>query len=135
MAYQKINFKNLPSKTTPINAQNLNKMDNQIAENETSIGNLSDEIENLEDKINSVIDLSSVPLRPVSFAFGNHTFFSSQYEGVPDVPWVSNFLFLFAMNQEGNKPMVALAIPADYANQIYVYRSLENKWNTFAPVS
>ena len=49
MAYTKINWQNSPSAETPINADNLNHMDDQIAENEQKISELETEVDDLGD--------------------------------------------------------------------------------------
>jgi len=46
MAYEKVNWKDYPDTTTPVTAQNLNHMDNQIATNEGGISGLSERIGN-----------------------------------------------------------------------------------------
>lgn len=49
MAYTKINWQNSPSAETPINADNLNHMDDQIAKNEQKISELETEVDDLGD--------------------------------------------------------------------------------------
>lgn len=57
--YEKIDFKNYPDTSTPLNAENLNKMDEQIAENES---NIEANTKSIEDNAKSIEDLSkSVP--------------------------------------------------------------------------
>jgi hypothetical protein len=41
MAYTRVNWKDLPSTDTPINAENLNKMDEEIYNNSSNIGDLT----------------------------------------------------------------------------------------------
>ena len=41
MAYTRVNWEDLPSTDTPINAENLNKMDEGIYNNSSNVGNLS----------------------------------------------------------------------------------------------
>lgn len=41
MAYERVNWENLPSKNTPVNADNLNKMDEGIAELQNNINKIS----------------------------------------------------------------------------------------------
>ena len=41
MAYEKVGWKDYPDKTTPINAENLNKMEEGIANNDKNIGDMS----------------------------------------------------------------------------------------------
>ena len=42
MAYERINWKDYPDKTTPVNANNLNKMDTAIKEHDVAIGDTSE---------------------------------------------------------------------------------------------
>lgn len=42
MAYEKINWENAPSTNTPINAENLNHIENGIEQNDNDIGNLEE---------------------------------------------------------------------------------------------
>lgn len=51
MSYSKINWENSPSTSTPINASNLNKMDNQIAINETNITTNTSDISGLDTRL------------------------------------------------------------------------------------
>ena len=54
MAYSKVDWTNSPSTTTPINASNLNKMDNQIQLNDTNITNLDERITTAEGDIETL---------------------------------------------------------------------------------
>lgn len=64
--YIKTNWENEPSESTPINASNLNKIEQGIYDNSVNIGNLTDlettEKSNLVGAINEVSDLISVSL-------------------------------------------------------------------------
>lgn len=63
MAYIKTIWENLPSESTPINASNLNKMENGIYDNSVNIGDLSNletiNKNNLVDAINENVDNTS----------------------------------------------------------------------------
>lgn len=59
MAYERVNWENLPSTNTPVNADNLNKMDEGIANAVEQIENAVEKIENYstnETKVGSWID-------------------------------------------------------------------------------
>ena len=53
MSYSKVNWQDLPSTNTPINASNLNKMDNQIELNDTNITSLDGRITSAEETIDN----------------------------------------------------------------------------------
>lgn len=148
MAYQKINFKNLPSKTTPINAQNLNKMDNQIYLNANNIDMMGEAYERnykeLSDRIGVVeqvasdtsatLDFSNIPYMKIGLTFGDHTYFAGKYPGIPNIDFISNYIYIYAMNPETNTPRAILAVPVDYASNMYVYQEEKHAWSTFAPI-
>ena len=50
MAYERVNWENLPSKNTPVNADNLNKTDEGIANIENEIKELKDVLNNFPSK-------------------------------------------------------------------------------------
>ena len=55
MAYERVNWENLPSTNTPVNADNLNKMDERIKDLETELSkkaNSSDVYNKIDKKIN-----------------------------------------------------------------------------------
>lgn len=148
MAYSKINFKNLPSKTTPINANNLNKMDNQIyfnanaidmisANSERTHKELSDRIsvvEQVASNTSATLDFSNLPYMKIGLTFGDHTYFAGKYPGIPNIDVLSNYIYVYAMNPETNTPRAILAVPVDYASNMYVYQEEKHAWSTFAPI-
>ena len=54
MAYTKVNWEDLPSTNTPLNATNLNKMDTQIKQNETDISELDTRLTTAEENIDTL---------------------------------------------------------------------------------
>lgn len=61
-----------------------------------------------------------------SLVWGDSNYITSQIDAdIPAVPVLSNYVFILARNSEG-KVMSALAIGADYTENIYVYQS--GKW-------
>lgn len=67
MAYSRINWRDFPDKSTPVNAANLNKMDAQIQLNDTHIGNvdsISGYGNNLSNAITGVANMFQNTLYP-----------------------------------------------------------------------
>lgn len=58
MAYERVNWENLPSKNTPVNADNLNKMDAGIKDLDNGQTSLQAQINNLPKKVNVVWERS-----------------------------------------------------------------------------
>lgn len=54
MAYEKINWENLPSKKTPINDTNLNHMDDGIFDNDAAIAALQATLTQLQQTIQTL---------------------------------------------------------------------------------
>lgn len=75
MAYEKVGWKDYPDKTTPINAQNLNHMDDQIAANaekndtqDQAIQKNENDISALNLKLESAITTSNIGSQSVNYA-------------------------------------------------------------------
>lgn len=81
MAYERVNWENLPSTNTPVNADNLNKMDEGIANAVEQIENAVEQIENYstnETKVGSWIDnkpiyKKTIIIRNKAFSNGDNT--------------------------------------------------------------
>ena len=69
MSYSKINWENLPSENTPLNATNLNKMDTQIKQNADDIEEINTTLFNLVYPIGSIYETSDDNFNPNS-SFG-----------------------------------------------------------------
>lgn len=59
MAYVKTIWENLPSESTPINASNLNKIENGIYDNSVNIETINTNISNINDELDTITTYST----------------------------------------------------------------------------
>ena len=83
MAYERVNWENLPSKNTPINQTNLNNMENGIAEIDKTVG--------LKGYLDNNTDLNNVTEKGI-YSTGNRTLTNAP---VSNYDWA----FLIVLNQ------------------------------------
>ena len=66
MAYERVNWENLPSTNTPVNADNLNKLNDVIDEKETTINNTINQTKTeLQNNINKISNVQVLQLNLV----------------------------------------------------------------------
>lgn len=102
MAYTRVNWQDLPSTTTPINATNLNKMDSALKEHDekllgnASMGNVV--VDSIRTK--NIFDKNSLINGSINATTGAYTY--QNYIVVSDYIWLSAGTYTIKMNNSSN---------------------------------
>ena len=125
MAYERVNWENLPSTKTPVNADNLNKLNDVIDEKETTINNTINQTKTeLQNNINEISNVQVLQLNLVpneEYIYNNQDFVSWGIRMGKLVYIVVEFGWNKVFNFDDNTTVFISGFPTNLITSKFIY--------------